>query len=85
MNEYVNEGVRITEGEDEISNLYWLIPVASAVPLFFCLYVGYKIWQRRKYKKDLAQQKEEKEKKAAARKSKIISKKKKGKVIDMAA
>ena len=78
--------IRITEGEDEISNLYWLIPVVSAVPLFLCLYIGYKIWQRRKYKKDLAKQKEEKEEKVtAAPKSRIVSKKKTSKSIDMAA
>ena len=86
INDPVIGEIRITEEEDEISNLYWLIPVVSAVPLFLCLYISYKIWQRRKYKKDLAKQKEEKEKKAtSAPKSKIVSKKKKRQSVDMAA
>ena len=60
LEETVDEGIRIVEGDDssEISELYWLIPVISIVPLFLCLFVGYKIWQRLKYKNELAQQKE---------------------------
>ena len=82
----VNEDVKITEGEEdsEISELYWMIPVISAVLfLFFILYICCKIWQRRKYKKEIAKQKEEKEKKASSRKSRIVSKKKKD--IDLVA
>ena len=63
------DGVNVKKGGEDDSEMsfYWLIGIGIGAPFLLLLFIGYKIWQRRRTNKDISLQKQNAEKKAAGR------------------